>query len=118
MSKVAFVILSDTEGKEALGRIVNGLTAAKEFKQGGDDIKVIFSGAGAKWIGELTNPKHDLHGLYAELQPNISGACSFCAGAFGVADSVKSAGVDLLEDYGTNMSYRQLVSDGYQVLTF
>lgn len=118
MSKVAIVILTDTEGGEALGRVVNALTAAKEFKDGGDQVQVVFTGAGTKWVGELAKPGHKLHGVYAELQDQVTGACGFCAGAFGASDTVKSAGVRLLEDYGTNMSFRNLVKDGYQVLTF
>lgn len=118
MSKIAIVILTDTEGGEALGRVVNALTAAKEFKEAGDNVKVIFSGTGTKWVGQLAQSDHNLHGLYQGLNGQIAGACGFCAGAFGVADAVKSAEVCLLEDYGSNMSYRQLISDGYQLLTF
>lgn len=118
MSKIAIVVLTDTEGGEGLGRVVNALTAAKEFKEAGDQVQVIFSGTGTKWIGRLSQPSHKLHGLYQELNGEVTGACGFCAVAFGVADSVKSAGVELLEGYGSNMSYRQLIQDGYQVLTF
>ena len=118
MSKIAIVILTDTEGHESLGRIVNALTAAKEFKEGGDDIKIVFSGTGTKWIDQLAKRSHDLHGLYSEVKSQVAGACSFCAGAFGVADSVQSAEVKLLDEYGSNMSYRDLVSGGYQVWTF
>ena len=118
MSKTAIVILTDTEGNESLGRIVNALTAAKEFKEAGDDVQVIFTGAGTRWVGELAKPDHKLHGLFKEVRGQVAGACGFCAGAFEVADSVKSAEVSLLEDYGSNMSYRKLTSDGYQILTF
>ncbi|MCA9077606.1 MAG: hypothetical protein KDA93_21450 [Planctomycetaceae bacterium] len=118
MSKTAIVILADTEGGESLGRIVNALTAAKEFKEAGDDVQVIFSGTGTRWVGLLAQPDHNLHGLYAEVKDVIAGACGFCAGAFEVADAVQAAGVCMLEDYGSNMSYRQLMSDGYQVLMF
>lgn len=118
MSNIAIVILTDTEGSEGLGRVVNALTAAKEFKEGGDHVKVAFTGAGTKWVGELTKPDHKLHSVFNELKDQITGACSFCAGAFGVDESVQSAGVNLLEEYGTNMSFRQLIQDGYHVLTF
>ena len=118
MSKVAIVVLSDNEGNEALGRIVNALTAAKEYKDAGDDIQVVFSGAGTKWVADLYDPKHKLHGLFRELHEQVSGACGYCADAFGVSDSVKVAGVGRLEEYGTNMSYRKLTQEGYQILTF
>lgn len=118
MSKIAIVVLTDTEGGEALGRIVNALTAAKEFKDGGDRVTVIFTGTGTKWIGELTKADHLMHSVYSGLKDQIAGACGFCAGAFGVADEVKAEGVCLLSDYGQNMSYRKLVQDGFQIITF
>lgn len=118
MQKIAIVILSDTTPADGLGRVVNGLMAAKEFKDAKDEVQVIFSGAGTKWVGELANPTHKLHGVYTELQDSIEGACGFCANAFGVTASAKDSGVKLLEEYGTNMSFRRLVKDGYQVITF
>ena len=118
MQKIAIVILADTTPAEGLGRVLNGLMAAKEFKEAKDEVQVMFSGAGTKWIGELANPDHKLHGVYTDLQSSIVGACGFCAGAFGVADSIKNSGVSLLEEYGTNMSFRRLTEAGYQVITF
>lgn len=118
MQKIAIVILADTTPADGLGRVVNGLMAAKEFKDAQDDVQVIFSGAGTRWIGELSNPEHKLHGVYTELQDSIVGACGFCAGTFGVADTVKASGVNLLEEYGTNMSFRRLLQNGYQVIAF
>ena len=116
--KIAIVILADTNQADGLGRVVNGLMAAKEFKDAKDDVQVIFSGAGTKWIGEIAQPGHKLNSVYKDLQGSIVGACGFCAGAFGVAESVKGSGVDLLEEYGTNMSFRRLAQNGYQVITF
>ena len=118
MSKIAIVILADTAGGEGLGRIVNALTAAKEFKEGGDQVRVIFSGTGTKWIDELVKPDHLMHAVYTSLKDEIAGACGFCAGAFGVADGVKAAGVCLLSDYGQNMSYRALIQENFQIITF
>ena len=118
MHKVAIVILADTSPADGLGRVVNALMAAKEFKDAKDDVQVIFSGAGTKWISELVKPDHILHSVYQELESSIVGACGFCAGAFGVTDSVKQAGHTVLEEYGTNMSFHRLVKDGYQVITF
>jgi len=118
MNKVAIVILADTSAADGLGRTVNALMAAKEFVDGKDDVQIIFSGAGTKWLGELANPEHKLHDAYKSVKGNISGACGFCASAFGVTDSVKGCGVRILEEYGTNMSFRKLVEKGYQVITF
>jgi len=116
--KVAIVILADTTQSDGLGRVFNALMAAKEFKDAKDDVQVIFTGAGTKWISEITKPEHNLHAVYTDLQDTIVGACSFCAGAFGATDAVKNSGIDLLEEYGSNMSFRRLAQNGYQVYTF
>lgn len=118
MHKVAIVVLADTTPADGLGRIVNALMAVQELKEGNADVQLIFSGAGTKWIGELANPKHQLHEVYNAVKDRIAGACGFCASAFGVADSVKARGVKMLEEYGTNMSFQRLLDHGYQVITF
>jgi len=118
MHKVAIVVLADTTQADGLGRIVNALMAAKEFKDSKDDVQLIFSGAGTKWLGEIADPRHKLHGVYTDVKDRIAGACGFCASAFGVTDSVKGCGVGLMEEYGTNMSFRRLMDEGYQVITY
>lgn len=118
MHKVAIVVLTDTTPADGLGRIVNALMAAKEFKDGQHDVQLIFSGAGTKWLGELAQPGHQLHRVYLEVKDRITGACGFCATAFGVAETTKANGINLLEEYGANMSFSKLVENGYQVITF
>ena len=51
MTKAAIVILADTESKEGLGRMANALTVAKEFKEEGHKVNVVFDGAGTRWVG-------------------------------------------------------------------
>lgn len=58
MNKVAVVVLAGTESHADLGRIVNALGTAKEFKEAGDEVQVIFDGAGTEWVAELSNPEH------------------------------------------------------------
>jgi hypothetical protein len=53
--KAAIVVLSDPKSgsqEEALGRVFNALAAAYDFKQRGDDVSVLFQGAGTRWIGD------------------------------------------------------------------
>ena len=60
MQKIAIVVLSDTVSDEALGRIFNALTAAKEYKEAGDEVNVTFTGTGTngspRWT-RLTIPR-------------------------------------------------------------
>lgn len=118
MSKVAIIVLADTETHGDLGRVVNALEAVKEFKEGGDDVQLIFDGAGTKWIPELAKPDHKAKPLYDAVKDRVGGACQFCAGAFGVTDGVQQEGVTLLGDYEGHPSIRTLVTQGYQVITF
>ncbi|MBU1368620.1 MAG: hypothetical protein KJ754_02725 [Bacteroidetes bacterium] len=118
MTKIALIIMSDTESIEALGKVSNAFMLALESMEQGDDLKIIFEGAGTKWIGALEDSSHKLHGLYQSVKPAITGACSFCATAFGVKNTVEKAGITLLSDYKDHPSLRQLVVDGYALISF
>lgn len=56
MSKVAIVVLADTDTHEGLGRVVNALEAVKEFKDGHDDVQLIFDGAGPSGFRNWRSP--------------------------------------------------------------
>lgn len=119
MIKVAIVVLADTETHGDMGRVTNALVAAKEFREAGDDVKLIFDGAGTKWIAELSKPEHHDHELFeAAREKKHTGACSFCAGAFGAKDSVMACDVPLLDEYEGHPSFRKLIMEGYQIITF
>jgi hypothetical protein len=118
MHKVTILILADSESHGDMGRITNALEIAKEFKEHDDEIKIVFDGAGTTWIGKLADPESKMNPLYESVKDKVMGACSFCAGAFGVKSKVEKAGVKLLDDYDGHPSVRALVEDGYQVMTF
>ncbi|WP_336328751.1 hypothetical protein [Halovenus sp. HT40] len=118
MAKAAVVILAGTEGHANLGRLVNGLETAREFAEtDGDEVELIFDGAGTQWIPELEDEDSDYHDLYAAVQDQAS-ACDYCAGAFGVEDAVADAGVVTLDDHDGHPSIRSLVDDDYEIITF
>jgi hypothetical protein len=56
--KTAIIILSDPKSgsEDALGRVFNALALASECKQKGDEVAVVFNGAGTRWPAELTMP--------------------------------------------------------------
>lgn len=118
MSKIAIIVLADIETHEGLGRVVNALEAVKELKDGKDDVRLIFDGAGTRWVGELSKPEHRVHGLYAGVRDKVTGACAFCAGAFGAKQSVEAANVPLISEYDGHPSVKKLIDEGYQVITF
>jgi hypothetical protein len=118
MANAAVIILAGTEGHANVGRLVNGLETAKEFADtDGDEVELIFDGAGTQWISELEDENSDYHELYQAVRDDAS-ACEFCSGAFGVADAVTDAGVVTLDDHDGHPSIRSLVDDDYEIITF
>jgi hypothetical protein len=118
MVKVAVVVLADTLSHADRARVANALTTTYEFKEAGDEITLIFTGAGTKWVGELTDPDHRLHRAFEMVRDKVAGACRACAVSFGVNEEVQASGVPLLTEYRGHQSLRNLVIQGYQVITF
>ena len=118
MIKAAIVLLADTETSGELGRAVNALTTAKEFKQAGDEVALVFDGAGTKWIPELSNPEHKYSRLFGEVRDKVAGACEYCSKAYGVGAEVEAQGVRLLGEFDHHPSLHGYASRGYQVITF
>lgn len=120
MSKVAIFIFADTEGSENLGRLANGLLAAKELSEKAEnDVQIIFDGAGTKWVKEFAKKKDHPYGpLYESVRSKIKGACSYCATAFGASDSAKDDSINLVDEYEGHPSISKLIDDGYSIITF
>ncbi len=118
MTKAAIVLLADTETLGDMGRMANALSAVQEFKEAGDEVRLIFDGAGVKWVGKLTNPEHEYHEHYQAVKDKIVGVCQYCAGAFQVTDQIQRAGVPFADEFNGHPSFRSLVNQGYQVITF
>lgn len=118
MAKIGIIILAATDSSGDLGRAVNALETAKEFHEAGDDVQVIFDGAGTQWIKVLSDESHRYHQLFSSVRETITGACSYCAEAYGVLDAVRTAGIDLLDEHDGHPSLRKLAVAGYQLITF
>lgn len=118
MNRVAILVLADTETHADLGRVVNAMMTAKEFHEAGDDVELIFDGAGTGWLGVLSDPENQANKLFEQVRDVVSGACGFCAHAFDAEKGVEHAHVPLLDEYQGHPSVRGLVESGYQVITF
>jgi hypothetical protein len=116
--KAAIILFADTDRPEGLGRLANALTSAREFIEAGDDVAVIFDGAGVRWIPDLAQPDHKYHGLFEEVRDAVTGACMYCSRAYGVKDGVESAGIAFLDEFRGHPSIRSLAASGHQVITF
>jgi hypothetical protein len=123
--KTAIVVLSDpkTGSEEALGRVFNALAAAYDFKQNGDEVTLLFQGAGTRWAGELVKDDHPAHDLYKAVDDIVAGVSCACADVFGATEVARQSGFDLIKDNpvpGTSglPSLRTLSEDGYNVMVF
>jgi len=123
--KTAIIILSDPKSgsEEALGRVFNALALASECKQKGDEVAVVFNGAGTRWPAELIKLSHPANGLYNAVRDVVQGASCGCAEVFGATESVKACGVPIVKDHalaGTAglLSLRRYMAEGWQAVVF
>jgi len=116
--KIALMVMSDTETHADRARVANALTTAYEFKEAGEEVDLIFTGAGTKWVAELSDPDHRLHRAFEQVKDEVAGACKACATAFGVREEVEASGIPLLTEYKGHQSLRKRLIQGYQVVTF
>lgn len=117
MPDAALIVLAGTEAPSDLGRVVNALQIAREFDEEGDDVAVVFDGAGTQWIPELSDESHDYHALYAAVEDTVR-ACDYCADAYGVHGEVEASEATLESGFDGHPSVRSFVADGYEILTF
>ncbi len=125
MKKAAVIVLSDpkTGSEESLGRLFNALGAVYDFKQRGDDVQLLFQGAGTRWAGELINPAHPAHELFQSVKDKVAGVSCGCADVFAAREGAAACGLDLIvENAVPNTSgppsLARLMEEGYSVLTF
>jgi len=122
--KVAIIVLSDpNSGEDALGRVFNALAAAYDFQQQGDEVSVLFQGAGTRWIAELNKSDHPVHELFDAVKDTVAGVSCGCAEVFGATEDVEKSGFDFIRDNavpGTKglPSLRTLAVEGNTILTF
>jgi hypothetical protein len=123
--KVAILVLSDPNSgtDESLGRVFNALASAYDFKQSGDEVSIIFQGAGSRWIEALTKTDHPAHKLFEAVKDMVSGVSCACADVFGARESVTASGYGLIAENlvpGTSglPSLSKLFKEGYTILTF
>lgn len=118
MVKISVVLLADVESHGDLGRAANALTLVKEAKEAGDDVELIFDGAGVQWVREFSKPGNKLRAQFEKVLDKVAGACEYCSGAFGVRDEVRAAGVSYLSEFEGHPSLRARIADGYEIVTF
>jgi hypothetical protein len=117
MSRVAIIVYAGTETEADRGRLFNALEAATAFSDHvNDEVKLVFDGAGTKWIPKLEDPSHEFHSQYRKIA-DIA-ACEGCVRTHGVSDFVENANVTTLRSSDDHTSVISLVHGEYEILTF
>ena len=115
--KVALLINSKLEGARQ-SAIYRALMGAQELSMAGDDVVIVFDGAGSIAAAEMAHPGHRFHALFSDVLPAVRGVCRFCAKSYGVLEAVQAAALPLLEDDRGHASLRVLLLEGRQIITF
>jgi hypothetical protein len=73
--KTAIVVFSDPKAgsEEALGRVINALATAYDYKNAGRDVSIYFQGAGTRWPEELVKSDHPVHQLFKSVEGCVVG---------------------------------------------
>jgi len=125
MTKTLIVVFSDPAhgGEEALGRLFNAMFLTLELKEKGQEVQLLFQGAGTRWPAEIVKPAHPAHALYQAVADKVAGICGGCADVFGAADGAATTGLAMIREKaipGTSgiADLSRYLDDGYRLVTF
>lgn len=125
MQKLAILVLSDPKAgsEESLGRLFNALALAHDARSAGDEVGIVFAGAGTRWPGELAKLSHPARALYDQVRDLVRGASCGCAAVFGATKEVEACDLPLLRENplpGTPglAGLRSLMAEGWTLLVF
>jgi hypothetical protein len=115
--KACFLIFTyDKGGKPYVPVIFHALLFAKEMKEKGDDVKIVFEGEAVKWFNELLKEDHPLKSHVEALKDNFI-ACEACSNMFGVLDSIKGK-IKIENDLHGHISLKKYLDSDYKVIEF
>lgn len=118
--KYLVILQAGRESHEGMARAVHAFLYARELKEHGHEVRLVFDGAGTEWAEELSNPASEskIKPMYNEFKKQgISETiCDFCAGAFGVKEKLQGREFPLTAGYEGHPSIAQWADQGYQIL--
>ncbi|HJW08021.1 MAG TPA: hypothetical protein VJ483_00200 [Holophagaceae bacterium] len=125
MSKTAIVVFADPKpgSEESVGRLSNALILTSDLKQRGEEVALIFQGAGTRWAAEVTKADHPMNALFRSVEDKFAGVCSACATAYDTLKEAKASGLPVTGDFsvpgiGRLISLGEYITKGYQVVLF
>jgi hypothetical protein len=90
---------------------------AYEVMDSGHEVKIIFDGAGTQAAATLSAPDHKYHDLFRLVRSKVSGICSYCANAYGVASNIEQANLPFAAEFKGHPGFKDLLEEQYQILT-
>lgn len=113
--KIAFLIFSYLhKEKPNMPILLHTLLFAKEMKDKGDEVKIIFEGEGVQWAKDFLNEDHPLHNHAKPLFENIV-VCEACASMFNVLNDIKDKVTVENALYG-HISLRKYLEENYKII--
>lgn len=118
--KYLVILQAGRESHEGTARAVHALLYARELKEHGHAVVLVFDGAGTEWIAEWSKPDSTdkLASMYQELK--AAGVtqiiCDFCALAFKVKGTLAEQKIPLTAEYQGHPSIAKWVDKGYQII--
>lgn len=118
--KYLVILQAGKETHEGMARAVHAFLYARELKEHGHEVRLVFDGAGTEWAEELSNPASEskIKPMYDEFKKlGISEIiCDFCAGAFGVREKLQGRLPPLTAEYEGHPSIAKWADQGYQIV--
>jgi len=91
-----------------------------EFKENGDDVRIVVEGAATALVPKLAMPDNPLHSLWNKVKDAglVDGVCKACAGKMDAKDAAVEQGLPLLDDMAGHPGMARYMNDGFEILTF
>jgi hypothetical protein len=115
--KLALVIYANLAGV-GHSAVYRAMMLADEAMRAGDDVAIVFDGAGVTALAAMLDPKSSLHQVWQKAATALRGVCSYCAKSYSVQEALTAAGIPMLTDDRGHASIRSLLAEGRTVLTY
>ena len=114
--RVALVVFSTLEGA-GRSAIYRNMMFAQELDRQGDDVYLVFDGAGTTAAAAMLDREHPFHSLFSSVRHRLGGICAFCAEHYGVRTALEQAGLTMLAHDRGHLSLRRLLVEGRQIVS-
>lgn len=118
--KYAIILQAGKESHEGMARAVHAFLYAKELKEHGHKVVLIFDGAGTEWVEELSKPEST-----SKIKPAYDAVrklgmteiiCDACAVAFQVKSKLSERKLPLTAEFEGHPSIAKWADKGYQLI--